>query len=201
MPPRPRPLRVAVVDDYQIVVAGIATMLGEYADRVQVVELDPAVPVPPDVDIILFDAAALINSGLELSDLVTACGPKVVLFTWSADPRFVEIARDQGAAGYLSKGLTALELVEALEHVHAGEAGRDRGGVDLTAPEVEVLALVAQGMTNDQISSAVYRSITSVKADLRSAYRKIEVRSRSEAVRWALGHDFAIRPDGTVPPV
>ena len=51
----PVPIRVAIVNDYEIVVAGVAAMLAPYRDRVNIVELDSGLPVVSDVDVILYD--------------------------------------------------------------------------------------------------------------------------------------------------
>jgi len=70
----------------------------------------------------------------------------------------------------------------------ANQLGSDVG---LTTREVEVLALIAQGLANHEIASRLFLSINSVKTYIRTAYRKIGVRSRSEAVGWAFRHGFA----------
>jgi hypothetical protein len=79
MPPSPRPLRIACVNDHEVVVTGIAGMLTGYGDRIEVVELDGRLPVVSEVDVILFDASALNNRGLGMADLVRSGGHKVVV--------------------------------------------------------------------------------------------------------------------------
>jgi DNA-binding NarL/FixJ family response regulator len=213
MPSVPAPLRIAIVNDYEIVVAGVAEMLAPYRDRLEVVELDCLTPVLQDVDIVLFDAFAHVaDRGFRLPSTVHPDSPKVVLFTWSSDPRSIRTALDQGAAGYLSKGLPPIDLVKAIEDIHAGERivstvevpenvhstgdwpGRE---FDLSPREAEVLALVAQGLTNEDIAKALYLSINSVKTYIRTAYRKINVQRRSQAVAWALRHGFTGEPQRT----
>ena len=72
-------------------------------------------------------------------------------------------------------------------------AGRYRLGseVGLTPREVEVLSLIAQGMSNLEIAEGLYLSINSVKTYIRSAYAKIGATSRSRAVAWCLQHGFS----------
>jgi NarL family two-component system response regulator LiaR len=216
MPPLPRALRVAIVNDYEVVVAGIATMLSEYRDRVEIVELDSRLPVIADVDVILFDSfAAVASRRLGLPDLVRPDGPRVVVFTWTTDPRSIERAFDEGAAGYLSKALPALDLVKALEDIHAGALvisasdesplGHGSGDwpgreFDLSPREAEVLALIAEGLTNGEIAASIYLSINSVKTYIRTAYRKIDVHRRSQAVSWALEHGFDGEARRSFPP-
>jgi DNA-binding NarL/FixJ family response regulator len=112
-----------------------------------------------------------------------------------------------GAHGYLGKHLPAAELVEALERIAAGEVvvtkelpeetpqpgdwpGRGSG---LTSRESEIIALITQGLSNQQIADRAFLSINSVKSYIRSSYRKMGVTSRSRAVLWGIEHGF--RPD------
>ena len=112
---------------------------------------------------------------------------------------------DAGVAGCLSKMLPADDLIDALARVVAGEvvvspdpgvealpsAGDWPGrSVGLTAREAEVLALIAQGLTNHEITERAYITMNSVKSHIRSLYRKINVQRRSQAVVWAARHDF-----------
>jgi DNA-binding CsgD family transcriptional regulator len=63
----------------------------------------------------------------------------------------------------------------------------------LTPREAEILALIAQGLSNQQIAERAYLSINSVKTYIRTAYRRIGVTSRSQAVLWAVDNGF--RPE------
>ena len=200
------PIRVAIVNDYEIVVAGVASVLAPYADRLKVVELDSGLPVVSDVDVILYDTfAAVQGDGIDLEDLVRGSPAKVVIFSWNLQGELVQRALDRGAAGYLSKGLAAAEIVAGVEAVHRGEQitpprsgpsgpgdvsawpGRDLG---LSAREAEVLALITQGLSNQEIAERTYLSINSVKTYIRTAYRKIGVARRSQAVLWGTRHGF-----------
>ena len=211
MTPQQQPIRLAIVNDYDIVVAGVAGMLADYRDRVAVVELDVAVPVVSDVDVILYDTFGQVQGdGVDLEDLVHGGSAKVVIFSWNVQPDLVQRAIARGACGYLSKGLTAEEVVQGIEAVHAGEVvlpstdratpddatggwpGRDHG---LSAREAEVLALITQGLSNQEIADRSYLSINSVKTYVRTAYRKIGVTRRSQAVAWGMRNGF--EPDRT----
>jgi DNA-binding NarL/FixJ family response regulator len=203
----PSPIRVAVVNDYEIVVAGIAAMLAPHRDRISVVELDSSLPVLSDVDVILYDTfAAVQGDGVDLDDLVRGGDAKVVIFRWILDEQLVRAALERGAAGYLSKGLDAEQVVSGIEAVHRGETvsppeasdsgerstngewpGREFG---LSAREAEVLALITQGLSNQEIAQRTYLSINSVKTYIRTAYRKIDVTRRAQAVAWGMRHGF-----------
>ena len=202
------PVRLAIVNDYEIVVSGLAAMLEDHRDRVHVVEINAQTPVLSDVDVVLVDTfGQLPRDGEALAELVRECPAPVVLFSWELPPDGVASALRAGAAGYLSKALKAKEVVDALEAIREGEvvvrsnsrtpeAGPDRG-VDwpgqlegLSPREAEVLALITQGLSNQQIADTTFLSINSVKTYIRTAYRKIGVTRRVEAVSWGMQNGF-----------
>lgn len=208
------PVRVAIVNDYEVVVAGVARMLAEHAAHVEVVELDNGLPVLNQVDVVLWDTFGKVAEDVTcLRDLVRAGNAKIVVYTWNHHPDAVDAALSQGAAGYLSKGLTAHELVAALQAIHDGETvigprtsdstasgevvgngladwpGREAG---LTPREAEMLAFIAQGLSNQEIADASFLSINTVKTYIRAAYSRIGVTRRSQAVAWAMRNGFAL---------
>jgi NarL family two-component system response regulator LiaR len=210
MPPSARPIRVAIVNDYDLVVAGVAAMLAPHYERVAVVELDSNLPVVSNVDVILYDTFGQVQGdGVDLEDLVHGSGSRVVIFSWNTQPDLVERAIRKGACGYLSKELSSEEVVDALESVHEGkivvpqpnpgrvhDAEGDWPGreVGLTAREAEVLALITQGFSNQEIAERSYLSINSVKTYIRTAYRKIGVTRRAQAVVWGMKNGFEPTP-------
>ena len=121
-------MRVALVDDYDVVLLGLAHMLAEYRDRVVIVEIDANEPVREVVDIVLYDSFAQPESDrAELAVLIAnPRASKVVVYTWNFHPDLIASAINQGVHGYLSKTMPARELVAALEAVHAGETGHQR---------------------------------------------------------------------------
>jgi DNA-binding NarL/FixJ family response regulator len=206
--PGPGPVRIAIVNDYELVVRGVAALLEPYADRVAVLELDAKVAVVQDVDVILYDTFGQVQGdGLDLDHLVENHDAKVAIFSWNLQPDLVSRSIQSGASGYLSKSLQGEELVRAIEAVHAGQvvvptrsSGRDREAGDwpgktrgLTAREAEIIALITQGLSNQEIATRSYLSINSVKTYIRTAYRKMGVSSRSQAVLWGVNNGF--RPD------
>jgi DNA-binding NarL/FixJ family response regulator len=199
-------VQVALVDDYDVVVIGVANMLYPYRDRVVVAELDTNKPLEDEVDIALYDSFAQPESDHdEIKTLIdNPRARRVVVYTWNFHPELVSMARDLGVHGYLSKALTARELVGALESVHAGEivvspsATKTRAtigdwpgrGEGLSDREAEILALITQGKTNADVAALTYLSPNTVKTYIRHLYRKIEVESRSQAVLWGVRHGF-----------
>ena len=96
------------MDDYDVVVIGVANMLEPYRDRVVVAELDTDRPVKDDVDIALYDSFAQPESDQqEIKALIdNPRARRVVVYTWNFHPELVSKARDLGVHGYLSKALT-----------------------------------------------------------------------------------------------
>ncbi|MCT7657607.1 response regulator transcription factor [Mycobacterium deserti] len=201
------PITVALVNDYDVVVIGVANMFDQYRDRVVVAELDANEPVEDTVDIVLYDNFAQPESDHdELAVLVAnPRAHRVVVYTWNFHPELVRNAQQQGAHGYLSKTLPARELVAALEDVHAGKTvvsdapPRARSAVGLDWPgrseglsdrESEILALITQGNSNAEVAKLTYLSPNTVKSYIRTIYRKIGVGSRTQAVLWGIKHGF-----------
>lgn len=212
MPPHPQararaPITVALVDDYDVVLLGLAQMLDQYRDRVIIAEIDTNEPLKDIVDIVLYDSFAQPESDHdEISVLVAnPRARRVVLYTWNFHPDLIRTARQQGVHGYLSKTLPARDLVAALEAVHAGQVivsdppprARSTSGLNwpgrgegLTDRESEILALITQGKSNAEVAALTFLSPNTVKSYIRTIYRKIDVASRTQAVLWGVNNGF-----------
>ena len=201
------PVRIAIVDDYDVVVQGLARMFEPMKDRIQVVEVSTNRPGVARVDIALIDSFAQTRDINEV--LAEANAERYVFYSWSLEPDLIETWARFGVVGFLDKRLTAEELADALEWIHRGETGvvsadypssadidlgdwpgRDRG---LSAREAEVVALITQGLGNEEIADRMYVSVNTVKTYIRTAYRKMGVDNRARAVLWGIDHGF--RPD------
>ncbi|MGB3828284.1 MAG: response regulator transcription factor [Ornithinimicrobium sp.] len=200
-------IRVALADDYEVVLRGLERMLVPFADQVRVVELDANHLPHEPVDITLYDTFAqpqVTDSTIDTLLNHKASGA-VVVFTWNIDPALAAVATAKGLGGYLSKALDGAQLVQALQRVHAGEVvvhteqlplGANWPGqpdwparsAGLTARESEVVSLITQGFSNQEIADRTYLSINSVKTYIRSAYRRMGVSTRSQAVIWGIHH-------------
>ena len=206
---RERPLSVAVANDYELVVAGLAALLRPFTDRIEVTE---AVTVGEDingpVDIVLYDTFGRTDDGIGgVKQLLDTDGvDKVALYTMAPRPPAVRAALEAGAAGVLTKARPATALVDGLERVANGErvidgttgtpsASWPGAGRGLTARQAEVVALLLQGLSNLEIADALYVDVNTVKTHLRHAYKALGVRSRSQALALLLGErsDFARR--------
>jgi DNA-binding NarL/FixJ family response regulator len=205
-------LRVMVVDDHPLVRSAVARAVGA-ADMTIVAEAstaEEALALAPQVapDILLLDIAMPGMSGLEL---LRELGPrlpatKIVLLTVSASDRDVAEAMRYGASGYLTKDLSPEALARSLIATQTGElvmprrlAARllarlvRRGGTEpllenaiaerLTARELDVLRLLADGMGDRDIAAALTLSRRTVETHVSSILRKLDVRNRAEAAR------------------
>lgn len=185
-------LTVGVLNDYEVIVRGVAAMLQPFGHRVVVVEVDaggePSVPM----DVALFDTFAGRRHTLDRAAEMVRDGDAkhVVLYTWDAASAFVQAAQQIGVSGIVLKTRSADALVDALERIVAGERlGLDEHGargaagrsVDLSDRESEVLALIAQGMTNAQIAGELYLSVETVKTYVKRLYAKLDVHNRAQA--------------------
>ena len=201
------PLTLALVDDFEVVLLGVARMFEPYHGRVEVIEIDADRQVDRDVDIALFDTFA--QGEADHDDLTSLLqnphAARVAVYTWNFDQRLVDAAMARGVDGYLSKTLPASQLVLALEAIHRGERvvspapsgrtvpesldwpGKQQG---LSSREAEIVALVTQGHGNADIAERTCLSINSVKTYIRSAYRKMGVSTRAQAVLWGVDHGF-----------
>jgi NarL family two-component system response regulator LiaR len=194
------PLRLAIINDYELVLRGLASQLEPFADRIHLVEAVAGASSEQPADVALFDTFA---HGRGIAQVIERCAARrLVAYSWNLQRPLIESVLDHGASGYLSKQLTASQLVEAVERVHAGETvvtqepgtGTDVQGAwpgqehGLSEREAEILALITRGLSNREISEHVFISINTVKSYIRSAYRRIGVDTRSRAVLWGVDH-------------
>jgi DNA-binding NarL/FixJ family response regulator len=184
-----RPIRVTLVNDYEIIVQGLRRMLEPFSDRIEIVETQVGgVPDLP-TDIALFDTFAGRRYALQRVRLMARDGSigKVVLYTWDAPPAFRDDILRHEIDGVILKAVTGEALVESLERIHAGESlgldGFSESPVSaaLSEREQEVLALIALGMSNRQIAHELYLSVDTIKTHVRSVFGKLGVANRTQA--------------------
>ncbi len=200
----PRTVTVAVINDYEVVVRGVAAMLAPYVDRVRVVALETeTIPTTP-TDVALFDTFAGRRHTLSRAAGMVASGRvgHVVLYTWDAAPDFVRAAEQIGVSGVVLKTRSAEGLVDAVLRVASGQkVGFDDVGAngvptraaELSDRESEVLALIAKGLTNGQIADELYLSVETVKTYVKRLYAKLEVHNRAQAAVAASDHQLVPR--------
>ena len=200
------PISVAVVNDYEIVVAGVAGMLARFPDRIDVCEqivIGEPIDHPP-IDVALYDTYGRGGIAPQALDRLRRHRHilNVAMFSLELVPGLVDEARQHGASGFIAKTLPAEAIVDALLRTAAGEEamadgrssrpaldeldwpGKDRG---LTERESQVLVLAAEGLTNNEIGAALYVGRETVKSHLSRAYKQLGVRNRTQAASYV--HD------------
>ena len=193
---RVRPIYVALVNDYEIILRGLHSMLAPFSDRITVVEHETSGTPDQYADVALFDTFASRRDALERARAILSEGKvkHVVLYTFDATEEFLSIARDVGVSGVVLKSATGDVLATAIQRVMAGErvglddvvrATRSRTSKDLSPREQEVLALLALGRTNAQIGEQLFLSVDTVKTYVRRVFAKLGVNNRTQAAMRA----------------
>jgi DNA-binding NarL/FixJ family response regulator len=193
-------IRVAIANDYELVVAGVAALLAPYP-QIEIVDLAANRIPHAEADIVLFDTYGHRDLGMgRLQELMANDSrAAIVVYTFEFEPGLVERALSAGVRGYLDKRDSAQRLVAALERVAAGEVAVSSGGtklhraeiewpgraVGLSARESELLPLLAEGLKNNEIAEALYLSVNTVKTHLKDLYRKLGASNRAQAVAAA----------------
>jgi two-component system, NarL family, response regulator LiaR len=200
MPSDATPIRVALVNDYEIIVQGLSAMLAPFSDRVRVVEMSAGSEPKRHADVALFDTFAGRRHAVDRARAMVREGhvERVLLYTWDAAPGFLALAAEAGVSGVALKSQEGVDLVEVIERVAAGERiglenvrrGRRAREPDvLSTREKEVLALIALGMTNGEIGAELFLSVDTVKTYVRRLYAKLGVRNRAQAALKAASHN------------
>lgn len=208
------PIRVLIADDHPLIRRGLRTifatekgidLVGEAVDGEDAVakarELNP--------DVILLDLVMPGQDGLSAIPEIKRVSPQsriLILTSFSADEQIFTALRT-GAAGYVLKDVGADELIRAIRDVHRGDSSlhpsvarrfieklaHESAGAapaqtveELTPREVEVLKLVAGGLTNQQIATHLALSERTVAAHVRSILAKLQLANRTQATLYAI---------------
>lgn len=202
-------IRVFVVDDHPMIRHGLAAMLkaetgmqwvGDAADGTDALRLAPA--LAPDV--VLMDLVMPRMDGVAAIAALKPVLPrtKFVILTSLLEPAEVRRAMDAGASGYLLKNASSQELVTVIQMAHKGHRvlapevtdalvasqKEPPPGSDLTQRERELLALMARGHSNQEISTQLSIAMPTVKFHVTNILAKLHADNRTEAVLVALKH-------------
>ena len=205
-------IRVITVDDHEIMRSGIVFSLQAFADLDLVGEapngkkaLQLCGELEPDV--VLMDMQMPGMDGVQTTQAIREKYPevKVLALTSFYDRDLVQRAIQVGASGYLVKGVPARELAKVIRLVYSGnmilsqEASQaliqmdvqpSKVGDDLTDRELEVLALLAEGLSNAEIAQHLTISTSTAKHHVRAIRSKLSAANRAEAVSLAMRHDL-----------
>lgn len=211
------PVRVLLVDDHKMVRQGLVfflstrpdiTVVGEAATGEEaLVLIDQHLP-----DVVLLDLVLPQMDGISVIQAVRAKHPDIDIIVLSSfiDQGKVKSAIESGAAGYLLKDVDPAQLADAIRATRRGEIylhpeaarrlaealrpeahEREEPPQVLSERELEVLKLVAHGMSNQQISEALNITLKTVKAHVSSILQKLSLESRVQAALYALRHRIA----------
>jgi DNA-binding NarL/FixJ family response regulator len=192
---RPRPLRVLVVDDHDVVQWGFRLLLTEQpwverclAARTGAEALELTRTFAPHVALI--DLFLADESGADLSQAIRAASPATrVLLISGAGRMSPAAARAAGASGFVSKDWEAREVAAAVRRVGLGltmfPPKSDQPQPLLSEREREVLEAIAAGSTNREIAGRLFLSPHTIKEHTSALYRKLGARNRAEAVQLA----------------
>jgi DNA-binding NarL/FixJ family response regulator len=198
-----KPIQVALVNDYELVLEGLRTLLKPSEPEIHVVELDVKKEPRRRVDVTLVDTYGELESlGDRVRNLATnPHNGAIVVFSFSDQRQAVGRAMRAGAQGFISKASHAQEIIDGIAASARGERvaltqraqrsaidealrwpGRESG---LTERESELLSLLPTGMTNRELGSHLYVSENTIKTQLRHLYAKLDVRNRAQAASFA----------------
>jgi NarL family two-component system response regulator LiaR len=203
-------IRVITVDDHEILRSGITFSLSAYKDLELVGEAhsgEDALQLCGETqpDVALVDMRMDGMDGVQTTRAIRKQYPQVqvLILTNFYNKELVQRAMQAGAVGYLVKGVSASDLAEAIRVAHTGQtilsqkAAKiliqpdelpDELGHDLTERELEVLALLAKGLSNAEIAKRLSISVSTVKHHVRAILLKLDAANRAESVALALQH-------------
>jgi len=203
-------IRVMLVDDHNVVRSGLATFLKAYDDLELVGEARNGLEAvnlchQKKPDVILMDLMMPEMDGIAATRAILADHSeiKIIAMTSFEDEQLVQGVLAAGAISYLLKNVTSDELATAIRAASLGKStlSPEAAGAlihatrptkqpsfDLTEREREVLNLVVQGHSNQQIADAMVISVATVKAHISSILSKLQVSSRAEAIAYAIKH-------------
>jgi DNA-binding NarL/FixJ family response regulator len=196
-------IRVGIVDDHPVVRDGTAALL-DRQDGIEVVGtaggLDEAAALlaPDAVDVVLLDIRLGADSGLTLLERRSdAGGPAIVILSAYDYPQYAEAALRLGAAGFVLKTAPVRDLVDAIKRAAAGGFAfqvRPGPAMRLSVRELDVVKLVIEGLSNDEIGVRLGIGIKTVETHLHRIFTRFDVRSRTELAARALGEGWVDTP-------
>jgi DNA-binding NarL/FixJ family response regulator len=201
-------IRVILVEDHALMRDAVKLVFGEDESVRLVGEVANGHDLLPlmkrvEADFVLLDVQLPGLDGLGCLEALAKHHPQVDVVMLSAveDPQVIESAFRRGARGYILKSINPFDLPAAIRQIvdrtviHLSLTAKE--GAPATAPgglsekEVAVLVELCHGHTNKQIAESLWLSEQTVKFHLRNIYRKLGIKSRTEALRYAYEHDLA----------
>ena len=206
-------VKILLVDDQEIVREGLKAILasdsrleivGEAGDGAQAAQFCQN----NTVDVALMDIRMPGVDGVEGTRLIDeqASGTRVLILTTFEEDRYIADALKWGASGYLLKDAGARDIISAIHAVHSGSVlmhprvahrvmswGDSSPPRELTGRELDIIALVGQGSSNQEIAQQLHISQGTVKNHLTTVYEKLSLRDRTALAIWAREHNLGKR--------
>lgn len=207
-------IKVVIVDDHEMVRLGYSTYLS-IQDDIEVIGesengqigYEMALQLRPDI--ILMDLVMEVMDGIEATKKILSEWPeaKIIIVTSFIDDEKVYPALEAGAAGYMLKTSSANEIADAIRLTYQGERVLEPQVTDkvikrltqqkapqlhedLTNREMEVLLLIAQGHSNQDIAEQLFITLKTVKTHVSNILSKLEVNDRTQATIYAFKHNL-----------
>ena len=204
-----RRLKIVIADDHQLMLAALRLALESASDIVVVGEAQSGAQVLPLVhqhspDVVLLDIRMPGMDGLRCLEQLKQRFPHVKAIAISAidDPQVIQAALERGASAFILKSVDPRDLPAAIRQTVDGTVFRTLGGgaaatadvsakdLGLSGRELTILKALAAGLSNKQIAKQLWLAEQTVKFHLTNIYRKLEVGSRTEAIRAA--HEYGL---------
>lgn len=207
-------IKVLVVDDHEMVRLGVTSYLSVQSDIEVVAEAEnglqgyqKALEMRPDV--ILMDLVMDVMDGIESTKKIMAEWPnaKIIIVTSFLDDEKVFPAMESGASGYILKTSSANEIAQAIRDTYAGNRVIEKEVStkildkehfdripklhnDLTSREFEVLLLIGEGYSNQEIADELFITLKTVKTHVSNILSKLGVEDRTQATIYAFKHNL-----------
>ncbi|PKP29894.1 MAG: DNA-binding response regulator [Bacteroidetes bacterium HGW-Bacteroidetes-16] len=206
------PIKILIADDHQLFREGLMTLLSS-ALNIEIVAqaengkqtIEKAKKLNPDI--ILMDIGMPIINGIEATGILQMEAPKikVIALTMHSEKHFIKGMLEAGAYGYLFKNCAYDELIDAINTVYAGKKylsdditefiihdyigkpkNKQEDDPQLSAREMEILKLIADGKTSREISELLFVSIKTIGTHKQNILNKLNMNSTADLVKYAI---------------
>lgn len=209
----PLPARLLLVDDHRLFNDGLRKLLDEQPDLMVCGQVFKAADVLPAVqrtqpDVVLLDVNLQGTNGIELGRQLLTHYPhlRVLMLTMYSQPKLADEARREGLHGYLLKDSTTPDLLRSIRAVRLGGTAFEPFAAPLFAPptdsfaddfaqrlnltfrEVEIVRLIREGLSNEQIADRLTLSVETVKTHRKNIHFKLGINKVTDLVQFAVRH-------------
>ena len=205
------PIKIFIVDDHQMLIEGIKSLLQdqtnvEIVGSANTAELCKQFFITQTADVILMDINLPDISGIDLTGFLLEKYPKLKIIALSTFTQgtYVRKMMENGASGYLLKNASKFEILKAIETVHSGQNYLTHEANEalkyeiqlqnklpkITRREKEVLILIVDGLTNQQIAEKLYICVDTVDSHRKNLYSKLNVNNTAMLIGFVNDHKF-----------